>query len=97
MLYNLTADIHVLCKTHKKHIIRTPIYMEVIPESKKIRVDLKFFCAILPTELLCTGDSAFEYGGGLCFQVTPAESETLSEGSIFFQIYYQNRSAPSKN
>ena len=48
----------------------------------------KVFCAILPTELSCTGDSKFEYGGGLHFQVTPAESETLSEGSKFFQIDY---------
>ena len=96
MLYNLTADIHVLCK-HIKNTLYAPPFTRRLYRSRKEQSRFKVFCAILPTKLFCTGDSEFEYGRGLRFQVTPAESETLSEGSIFFQIYYQNRSAPSKN
>ena len=81
MLYNLTADIHVLCKHIKTHYMH-PRLQGGYTGVEKNRTDLKFFCAILPTELFCTGDSEFEYGGGLRFQVTPAESE--KRGKQFF-------------
>ena len=94
MLYNLTADIHVLCKTHKNTLF-TPVYKKALPELKKPS-RFKVFCVILPTELLCTGDSEFEYGGGLHFQVTPAESETLSEGSNFSKLIIKIEVCPAK-